>query len=377
MDIFFPNNMCRTCVNVEENVVKIKNTVINCDNVTIPILDILNIFSDIDMNEDYPDSICSSCVERAAAVYKFKIQCDESNKIFRDIVTKICNREQVVEDQIVVETNNCSITNVTETKVVDDSEERKPQRQTKKAQKNKTDELERILFCHQCNKSFKNKYILSAHIKRHQYKGHFLCNVCGKGFNSQSCLTRHTRVHTGERNYECEICHKKFPSSNNLNLHSRTHSGIKPYLCTICGKSFSHPTGLTYHTRTHTKEKPYTCEVCGKSFAIQCHVDRHRKTHSGERPFPCKQCDKAFIKKIDLQRHEAVHSGLKPHVCTVCNKAFLRKMHLSYHMMVHTKERPHVCQICGKGFIRRYYLKDHVSKSHEAIGNYDVQGSNE
>ncbi|RZC33726.1 zf-AD domain containing protein, partial [Asbolus verrucosus] len=216
-----------TCVNTEENVVKIKNTFINCESDTIPILDVLNLFSDVKINENYPDSICSNCVEKAASAYKFKVQCDQSNRIFQDITKKVISNnvalkaDNLVDIKSELNSENNNNANVS----------RKPRKKLKLAKTDKSEKKdgpEKLLFCNQCNKSFKNKYILSAHVKRHQYKGHFLCNVCGKGFNSQSCLTRHTRVHTGERKYECQICHKKFPSSNNLNLHSRVHSGFKP-----------------------------------------------------------------------------------------------------------------------------------------------------
>lgn len=59
--------------------------------------------------------------------------------------------------------------------------------------------------CDYCNKWFKNKYTLSSHRKRHQFKGHFLCNVCGKGYSSPSCLSRHSIIHTGEKKYECKV----------------------------------------------------------------------------------------------------------------------------------------------------------------------------
>lgn len=274
MDFLQAATICRTCIHGNENIMKIKNTYINCDNNTIPILDVLNFVSEIQvltskppppitnprfqLLENHPDSICSNCVEKAVVVYKFKLQCEQANKFLQTSVQTLHMQPEPHE----------TVTQPVQAKPA----AIKPQ---------EDDELDSLIFCLQCNKSFKNKYILAAHMKRHQYKGHFLCSICGKGFNSQSCLRRHGRVHTGEKNYECQVCQKRFPSSNNLKLHSRTHSGVKPYLCTICGKSFSHPTGLTYHMRTHTKEKPYTCDICGKSFAIQCHMDRHRKTHSG------------------------------------------------------------------------------------------------
>lgn len=57
------------------------------------------------------------------------------------------------------------------------------------------------VVCTLCSKTFKSKYILNVHLKRHKFKGQFLCTLCGKGFNSQGCLNRHTRVHTGMLNY--------------------------------------------------------------------------------------------------------------------------------------------------------------------------------
>lgn len=135
--------------------------------------------------------------------------------------------------------------------------------------------------CLKCRKTFKSKYSLTVHEKRHKYEGHFLCTSCGKAFNARACLNRHIKVHKGEKTYECSVCHKKFTTSNNRNLHFRIHSGEKPYLCTVCGKSFSHPTGLTYHLRTHTKERRYKCNFCPKTFAMHCHLDNHTKIHTG------------------------------------------------------------------------------------------------
>lgn len=54
------------------------------------------------------------------------------------------------------------------------------------------------VVCTLCSKTFKSKYILNVHLKRHKFKGQFLCTLCGKGFNSQGCLNRHARVHTGK-----------------------------------------------------------------------------------------------------------------------------------------------------------------------------------
>lgn len=208
------------------------------------------------------------------------------NKTDKSMIQTCKNEVKVVDENIIKVSDD---ENVVKNEITDDETVVKtPEEVTKNSDKVKTEDdktqndvLGSIMFCSYCKKVFTKRYILLAHEKRHQYKGHFLCSVCGKGFNSKACLTRHIRIHTGEKKYECEICKKKFPSSNNLKLHSRTHTGIKPYLCTVCGKSFSHPTGLTYHLRTHSNFRPYVCYACGKRFSVQCHLDRHKKIHTG------------------------------------------------------------------------------------------------
>ncbi|KAG5879971.1 hypothetical protein JTB14_036183 [Gonioctena quinquepunctata] len=424
---FNTKNVCRTCVRECESLSKINGTDIALGSNTASVLGLLNLLSFIELDEGLPDLICLNCLDKVTDIYKFKIQCDNSNILLEQYLA--------IKNECQIKDIDPSDGGISETELELDSNRRKQKsrRVKKKRESNKREDTSEVISCKECNESFKtpdklsthekchqrgecfcelcnaqfvaqcglnrhlkivhnvvkeeeehvcleqissyvckicnkifaSKYILAVHEKRHLYKGNFLCPICGKGFNSKGCLNRHNRVHTGEKKYECQVCKKKFPSSNNLNLHSRIHTGVKPYLCTICGKSFTHPTGLTYHTRTHTKEKNYHCDLCDMSFAIRCHLENHRKRHTGERPFTCSQCDKAFIKKVDLQRHEAVHGGVKPHVCSICDKEFLRPLHLSYHMMIHTEERPHKCAYCGKGFIRKYYLKDHMKKHHD------------
>lgn len=299
------------------------------------------------MNEDLPENICESCIEKLTQVYKFKLECDNANNFFKNYLDLKRNEAQGIikkkkeetyflkDEDTFSDSNGSQIYNndvdVSQSKFVNigikfktcTSKQRfscvicqknfktkklllshktiheenlectlgneksseqvlQKHKKSKKHQQidSKTDEIS-ALSCKSCKKTFKSKYILLVHEKRHILKGNFLCTICGKGFNAKGCLNRHMRVHTGEKKYECSVCEKKFPSSNNLNLHFRIHSGEKPYLCTVCGKSFSHPTGLTYHVRTHTNERRYKCDFCTKSFAVQCHLDNHRKIHTG------------------------------------------------------------------------------------------------
>lgn len=57
----------------------------------------------------------------------------------------------------------------------------------------------------------KDKWILKRHI----------CQYCGKRCLKPSDLTRHVKIHTGEYSYECSVCNKKFREKFNLNAHLR------------------------------------------------------------------------------------------------------------------------------------------------------------
>ncbi|XP_050314270.1 zinc finger protein 723-like [Anthonomus grandis grandis] len=400
-------NICRTCMNNQNNRVKMEDSTIRVENDTIPVLEVLNSVHEVKLRRGFPDEICATCLDQLKAFYKFKLQVqksesvlkrhlgpfDENNPSVSPLVPTSLSRygsnikssrstiHDLFFDREPLDKVNEADIDLGPLKISDDYfNEHSPTKQKGNSQvaNDEFDDTEDQdhaepevqidpAVCTICNKTFKSKYILNVHLKRHKFKGQFLCPLCGKGFNSQGCLNRHTRVHTGEKNYQCEICQKRFPSSNNLNIHLRTHTGVKPYLCNLCGKAFSNRTGLNFHVRTHSKERPYACDVCGKSFGAQSHLDWHKMIHTGERPFPCDQCDKAFIKKCDLQRHQSVHTGEKPFGCTFCDKRFSTKVHLQYHIMVHTEERPHKCPVCAKGFIRRYYLRNHMLKNHGTL----------
>ena len=57
----------------------------------------------------------------------------------------------------------------------------------------------------------KDKWILKRHI----------CQYCGKRCLKPSDLTRHVKTHTGEYSYVCTNCNKKFREKYNLNAHLR------------------------------------------------------------------------------------------------------------------------------------------------------------
>ncbi|XP_037623362.1 zinc finger and SCAN domain-containing protein 2-like isoform X2 [Sebastes umbrosus] len=149
-----------------------------------------------------------------------------------------------------------------------------------------------------------------------------------------------SNTHTGENYFKCDTCEKVFKYKSHLQAHLIIHTGEKPFPCETCGGTFSSSGNLKVHMRTHTGEKPYTCKTCGKDFKSSSNLKVHMRTHTGEKPYLCKLCDKRFCEATKLTRHMRIHTGEKPYTCKTCGKDFKSSSILNVHMRIHTGEKP-------------------------------------
>uniref|UniRef100_A0A3Q0SFV0 Zinc finger and BTB domain containing 48 n=1 Tax=Amphilophus citrinellus TaxID=61819 RepID=A0A3Q0SFV0_AMPCI len=250
--------------------------------------------------------------------------------------------------------------------------------------------------CPVCLKSFKSKYYLKVHNRRHTGERPFGCLKCGKRyfrkenllmhemrdcttvlftcltcsatFNGKEELRLHNVTHTGEMPHKCSTCPEQFMYKKNLTIHMmKAHGYPKPHACSQCPKTFLTRAELRVHEAAkHRGEKPYVCEECGHRASSRNGLQMHIKAiHRNERPFVCNTCGHAFSQKNNLKMHMRIHSGERPYQCHLCGKTFRTQASLDKHHRTHTGERPFGCDVCEQRFTEKGALLRHKASKHE------------
>ncbi|XP_032414284.1 telomere zinc finger-associated protein [Xiphophorus hellerii] len=217
--------------------------------------------------------------------------------------------------------------------------------------------------CPVCLKSFKSKYYLKVHNRRHTGEKPFVCSKCGKSYFRKENLSVHesrgcARVST----YICPTCSLSFNTKEELRVHVVSHTGEMPHKCSTCNEQFMYKKNLTMHLmKVHGHPKPHACPQCPKTFLTRTELRVHEAAkHRGEKPFVCEECGHRASSRNGLQMHiKAIHRNERPFVCNICGHAFSQKNNLSMHLRVHSGERPYQCHLCGKTFRTQASLDKH------------------
>ncbi|NWS70348.1 ZFAT protein, partial [Crotophaga sulcirostris] len=209
----------------------------------------------------------------------------------------------------------------------------------------------KIFTCEYCNKVFKFKHSLQAHLRIHTNEKPYKCSHCSYASAIKANLNVHMRKHTGEK-FSCDYCPFTCLSKGHLKVHiERVHKKIKQH-CRFCKKKYSDVKNLIKHikethdlqdkkvkdvfdelclmTREGKRQLLYDCHICERKFKNELDRDRHMLVHGDERPFACELCGHGATKYQALELHVRKHPFV--YVCSVCLKKFVSSVRLRAHI---------------------------------------------
>uniref|UniRef100_A0A8C8RBG0 Zinc finger protein ZFAT n=1 Tax=Pelusios castaneus TaxID=367368 RepID=A0A8C8RBG0_9SAUR len=209
----------------------------------------------------------------------------------------------------------------------------------------------KIFTCEYCNKVFKFKHSLQAHLRIHTNEKPYKCSYCSYASAIKANLNVHMRKHTGEK-FSCDYCAFTCLSKGHLKVHiERVHKKIKQH-CRFCKKKYSDVKNLIKHikethdlqdkkvkdvfdelrlmTREGKRQLLYDCHICERKFKNELDRDRHMLVHGDERPFACELCGHGATKYQALELHVRKHPFV--YVCSVCLKKFVSSVRLRAHI---------------------------------------------
>ncbi|XP_041978226.1 zinc finger protein 728-like [Aricia agestis] len=272
-----------------------------------------------------PKYICSECLESLKEAIKFKINCELSDKRFRELLnpsgypTHTSYPYSKHDFQLILQKINAK--RLEKQRKADELRKKMERGQQRK------DAKTREFKCTFCDIIFPDKAKLSAH-KREKNCMRRACDVCGQLVRSIAQHMRHT--HKQDMLHRCPTCGKEFPVIARLKSHMLVHTNTFNFFCDLCPYKCKHKYYLVMHMRTHTGEKPYKCPHCPSTFVNPSNLNKHKLTHQ-EKQFKCMVCAKSFRTGAALRdHHDAAHMNIK-HTCAACGRDFCYKSDLRKH----------------------------------------------
>lgn len=213
----------------------------------------------------------------------------------------------------------------------------------------------KVFTCQFCNKIFKFRHSLYAHLRTHTKEKPFKCPHCDYASAIKANLNVHLRKHTGDR-FHCKHCSFTCISSGHLKVHiERVHLKIKQH-CSFCKSKYSDVKNLLKHMERHHNIKDPPVNTIYQKLRL--------KTRQGFRQllFHCPTCKRCFKTCKDRDRHLLVHQPQPPFGCMLCEYAAPKLSILTAHVRKHCFL--YVCSVCKSMFVSCQRLKDHLTEFH-------------
>ncbi|XP_020793086.1 zinc finger protein ZFAT isoform X2 [Boleophthalmus pectinirostris] len=216
----------------------------------------------------------------------------------------------------------------------------------------------KIFTCEFCNKIFKFRHSLIAHLRTHTQEKPFKCPHCDYASAIKANLNVHLRKHTGDK-FHCNHCSFTCISSGHLKVHiERVHLKVKQH-CSFCKCKYSDVKNLLKHMERHHNLKD--------SAVNKIYQQLRLKTRQGFRQllFHCPTCKRCFKSSQERDRHLLVHEPQPPFGCMLCEYAATKLSGLTAHVRKHFFL--YVCSVCKGVFVSCHRLKTHLTESHPEL----------
>lgn len=215
----------------------------------------------------------------------------------------------------------------------------------------------KIFTCEYCNKVFKFKHSLQAHLRIHTNEKPYTCAHCSYASAIKANLNVHLRKHTGEK-FSCDLCAFTCLSKGHLKVHvERVHKKVKQH-CRFCKKKYSDVKNLIKHVRdAHDPQDPQVREALDGLRLL---------TREGKRQllYDCHVCERKFKNELDRDRHMLVHGDQWPFACELCGHGATKYQALELHVRKHPFV--YVCALCLRKFVSSIRLRAHIREAHGA-----------
>ncbi|TNN79998.1 Zinc finger protein ZFAT [Liparis tanakae] len=216
----------------------------------------------------------------------------------------------------------------------------------------------KIFSCEFCNKIFKFRHSLMAHLRTHTQEKPFQCPHCDYASAIKANLNVHLRKHTGEK-FSCQHCPFNCLSPGHLKVHiERVHMKVKQH-CSFCEKKYSDVKNLLKHMeKRHNLKDPAV---------HQSYQQLRMKTRQGLRQllYHCPTCNRRFKNQLERERHLLVHGPQRPFVCLICDHAATKMATLTAHVRKHLFL--YMCCVCDGKFVSSHRLRSHLKESHQEL----------